>query len=153
MSLDVYLIHPSTATPPGGRIYVRRDGRTVEVTRAEWDEMYPGRVPVVVDVGADEDDGGGVIYEANITHNLGRMAAEVGLYEPLWRPGTLDATRAADIIERLRDGLARLVDERERLQEFNPSNGWGSYDVLVQFTVSYLAACERWPDAEIRADG
>jgi hypothetical protein len=26
------------------------------------------------------------VYNANITHNLGKMAEKAGLYETLWRP-------------------------------------------------------------------
>jgi hypothetical protein len=149
MSLDVYLMMPedSEATENVGRIFVRRGGATVEVTRDEWDEMYPEREPVVATV----ELSGGEVYEANITHNMGRMAGECGqLYEALWRPEEIEATRAADLIAPLRDGLAILVSDHDRLQEFNPANGWGNYDLLVEFTANYLAACERWPEAEVR---
>lgn len=129
----------------GPRIYVRRDGQTVEVTRAEWDEMYPGREPAVV-VAAD----GGCVYDANITHNMGRMASECGpLYAALWRPDEQGWTHARDLIEPLRDGLAILQSDRDRLEAFNPENGWGNYDTLLRFTTGYLAACEQWPDAEV----
>lgn len=147
MSLDVYLMMPGGREQPPKRIYVRRDGQTVEVTREEWNELYPGREPVVV----KPPDESGEVYWANITHNMGRMAGEVGLYEPLWRPDELGITKAGQLVELLRDGLARLVDEEERLQAFNPSNGWGNYELLVRFTAEYLAACERWPEAEVEA--
>jgi hypothetical protein len=147
LSLDVTLVHASAEPRNGSGIYVRRDGQTVEVTRDEWDAMYPGREPVVAVV---DDWNEGWVYDANITHNLGKMAGEVGLYEPLWRPEEIGASRAGELVAPLRDGLARLVDERDRLQEFNPSNGWGDYDGLVRFTADYLAACERWPEAEVR---
>lgn len=151
MSLDVYLTVPNEQKPvPGERIFIRREGQTVEVTRAEWDELYPAREPVVMTT-HDDDDCWGSVFEANITHNMGRMAGECGpLYEALWRPEELGATRAAQLIEPLRDGLAILQSDFDRLQEFNPKNGWGNYDVLVRFTLGYLLACEKWPDAEIR---
>ena len=31
----------------GSGIFVRRGGATVEITRAEWDQMHPGREPVL----------------------------------------------------------------------------------------------------------
>lgn len=148
MSLDVYLRVPGSQPTLGGRIYVRRDGQTVEVTRDEWNEMYPDREPVVV--ADDLDDGHCYVYDGNITHNLGRMARECGqLYEALWRPDEQGWTHARDLIEPLRDGLAILQSDYDRLQEFNPANGWGDYDGLLRFTAGYLAACERWPDAEV----
>lgn len=149
MSLDVYLRIPGAMPALGERIYVRRDGQTVEVTRDEWAEMYPDHEPVVV-VDDPMDDGYFYVYDANITHNLGRMAGECGrLYEALWRPDEQGWTHARDLIEPLRDGLAILQSDYDRLKELNPSNGWGSYDGLVRFTAGYLAACERWPDAEV----
>lgn len=152
VSLDVYLrVRTGSDTAPlGERIFVRRDGQTVEVTRAEWDEMYPDREPVVLAAVEDEDDGYTTVFDANITHNMGRMARECGdLYAALWRPDEKGWTHARDLIGPLRDGLAILQTDFDRLQEFNPANGWGNYDGLVRFTAGYLAACERWPDAEV----
>lgn len=151
MSLDVYLSHPEAENrSTGERIFLRRDGQTVEITRGEWDELYPEREPYVMTVDPD-DDWPSYVYEANITHNMGRMARECGqLYEALWRPDEQGWTHGRDLIDPLRDGLAILHSDHARLQEFNPENGWGDYDGLVRFTVGYLAACERWPDAEVR---
>lgn len=148
MSLDVYLTLPGEPVPTAAseRIFVRRDGATVEVTRAEWDEMQPGREPVAV---LDEMDGREV-FDANITHNMGRMAKECGLYEPLWRPDEIGVERAEQLIAPLASGLAVLLNEYDRLQEFNPENGWGDYDLLVRFTQNYLGACQEWPEAEVR---
>lgn len=149
MSLDVYLrlnFARVRDAEPAERIFVRRDGATVEVTRGEWDEMNPGRAPVVI---ADDTMERREVFTANITHNMGAMAAECGLYDPLWCPEENNLTRAAQLVEPLRAGLTSLRDDRARLQEFNPENGWGNYDLLVRFTENYLAACEQWPDAEV----
>jgi len=155
VSLDVYLRVPGERNAnQGDRIYVRRDGATVEITRDEWDEMYPGRAPVVVT--ADPlDDGYSYVYDANITHNLGKMAAAVAvegnlrLYDVLWRPDEHGLTHARDLIVPLRDGLAELQSDPDSYREYNPANGWGDYDGLVRFVVGYLTAVERWPDAEV----
>jgi hypothetical protein len=121
VSLDVTLRIPGSRRVPQERIFIRDDGGTREVSRAEWDEMHPGREPVSV-----WDDGeGSTIYSANITHNLGRMASAVDLYKPLWRPEEIGITHARDLIEPLRTGLARLGEERDDLQQYNPPNGWG----------------------------
>lgn len=148
MSLDVYLKLPGVAVKraPTERIFVRRGGATVEVTQAEWREENPGREAVMMLDEIDER----YVYDANITHNMGRMARECGLYEPMWEAQDKGLTHASQLIEPLREGLARLIAEKDRLQEFNPANGWGDYDGLVRFTENYLAACEEWPDAEVR---
>jgi len=148
MSLDVYLTIKDGAYAPrrSERIFIRRDGGMVEVTRAEWDEMHLGVEPVAV---VEEMDGREV-YSANITHNLTGMAREAGLYEPLWCPEEIGAKEAGDLVAPLASGLDSLLTDHERLQQFNPPNGWGDYDGLVRFTENYLAACQMWPDAEVR---
>jgi hypothetical protein len=89
------------------------------------------------------------VYWRNITHNLNRMADEAGIYKHLWRPDEIGVSRAGDLIQPLRDGLAVLESDPERFKQFNPANGWGSYEGLVDFVREYLAACEANPDAEI----
>ena len=90
------------------------------------------------------------VFERNITHNLARMADAAGLYTPLWRPELLQATKASELIGPIESGLATLKADRARFKEYEPENGWGSYDGLVRFAESYLAACREYPDAQIR---
>ena len=89
------------------------------------------------------------VYWANITHNLNTMAKEAGLYEVLWRPDEIGLTKASELIETMEKGLALLRADPERFKAFNPSNGWGSYEGLVEFVEKYLDACKANPDAEI----
>lgn len=89
------------------------------------------------------------VFWRNITHNLGRMAMEAGIYQHLWRPDEIGVTKAAQLIEPLRAGLAALRAEPERFSALNPVNGWGSYDGLCKFVSDYLAACEENPDADV----
>lgn len=89
------------------------------------------------------------VYDANITHNLGKMADEAGIYELLWRPEELNITLAGELITRLNDGLIWLKSEPERFKVFNPENGWGDYEGLVKFVEAYLQACKENPDATI----
>ncbi len=144
MSLDVTLTIPGRKVEAGSGIFVREYGANKEITRAEWDRRFPGREPYTATV---EDDG--EVYSANITHNLNGMAAEAGIYEPLWRPDEIGITKAAQLIEPLRAGLSLLRATPERFKAFNPSNGWGDYYGLVEFVSSYLRACEEYPDAEV----
>lgn len=89
------------------------------------------------------------VFDANLTHNLGRMAAEAGIYVALWRPEDIPASTAGQLVPLLRDGLATLLREPERFTALNPENGWGSYEGLVRVATEYLAACEANPDAEV----
>jgi len=89
------------------------------------------------------------VYSANITHNLGKMAAEAGIYQALWRPEEKGYYTAKDLIEPLTKGLALLTSEPERFKTFNSPNGWGMYDNFVPFVAKYLEACVAYPDAII----
>lgn len=95
------------------------------------------------------------VWQYNITHNLGKMAAEVKLsngmtlYEVLWRPEEKGLYFARDISEMLDEGLNILLAEPERFKQFDPANGWGSYEGLEKFVYKYRNACWDNPDAEI----
>jgi hypothetical protein len=147
MSLDVYLeVDEAKPLMPRRTIYVREGGQTKEITRAEWDRRYPDREPVMAEVSGEAQ----VVYTANITHNLNKMAEEAGIYKPLWRPDEVGIDKAKQLIRPLRKGLTRLKRDPERFRAFNPQNGWGSYAALVSFVDNYLEACKTYPDARVR---
>lgn len=89
------------------------------------------------------------VFDANITHNLGKMAGEAGIYMILWRPEELGLTKADEIIRPLEDGLEKLKSDPDHYKQFNPENGWGDYDILVRSVETILNACKENPDAEI----
>jgi len=89
------------------------------------------------------------VYGANITHNLGKMADEAGIYKHLWRPDEIGVTKAEQLIEPLRAGLALLKSDPKRFRKFDDENGWGLYTNFVPFVEKYLQACEEYPDAEV----
>lgn len=149
MSLDVHLEadFPPTVPNDGSGIFIRRNGQTVEMTRAEWDRAFPGQEPVVVMAEANVNC---TVYSANITHNLNKMADAAGIYRHLWRPEELGITKAKELIEPLHNGLEKLKEDPARFDQLNPSNGWGTYAGLVSFVENYLAACIKHPEAIIR---
>ena len=89
------------------------------------------------------------VFSSNITHNLGNMAKEAGIYEALWRPEEIGITKAAQLIEPLWVGLALLKFDPARFRKFNAPNGWGMYKNFVPFVEEYLEACKANPDAEV----
>lgn len=71
------------------------------------------------------DPSGTVLYEANITHNLNKMAAEAGIYECLWRPDEHGITHARQIIdpdEATSPGVQPGVERSSRNGLFNLSS-------------------------------
>jgi len=95
-------------------------------------------------------DRGDEIYEDNITHNLGKMAAEAGLYKALWRPDENGITTAQQVADAIEPGLADLKARPEHYEQFNPENGWGTYGTLVRFTQDYLKVCREYPEAIVK---
>jgi hypothetical protein len=89
------------------------------------------------------------VFDANITHNLNKMAEAAGIYKHLWRPDELGITKAKELIAPLTNGLGDLKSRPEAFKQYNPENGWGDYEGLVNFVSEYLAACEANPEAEI----
>lgn len=110
------------------------------------------------------------LYDANITHNLGEMASEAGIYEALWRPHRLDPNYneewddtekeyefedntdvfAHQITPVIEIGLALLKDSPEHYTQFDSPNGWGLYVHFVPFVEKYLAALREYPKAIVR---
>ncbi len=90
------------------------------------------------------------LYDSRITHNLGPMARDAGIYQHLWRPEEIGITKAYQLIEPLRGGIALLKSDPPRFEKFNAPNGWGNYGELVSWVEQYLNACEKYTDADVR---
>ena len=101
------------------------------------------------------------VYEANITHNLGKMAGkvtcfilqkreekpkEITLYDILWHGSGQSAKVISPMLE---VGITELKENREIYEEYNPENGWGSYEALVLFTTLLLEACKEFPETTL----
>ena len=149
MSLDVYLYDGNShSKADSAEIWIREGGRNIQLSRTEWNERYPDREPIAIN--QKDDDEEEATFHANITHNLGRMASEAGIYKYLWRPDENEIERAHQLIEPLQEGLTRLNADPHHFKTFNPENGWGDYKGLVEFVSEYLSACIESPDAEVR---
>ena len=145
MSLDVYLIAETPVSRAGSGIFVRENGSTKEITSEEWNRRNPDREPVVVNREEMTDR----VFHANITHNLGKMANEAGIYQALWKPEEIGITHASQLIEPLKIGLSQLERFPDHFKQFNPENGWGDYEGLADFVCEYLEACLKYPEARI----
>jgi hypothetical protein len=89
------------------------------------------------------------VYWANVTHNLTKMASEAGIYEAVWRPEELNVEFAEDLIPYVEDGLKALKSDTNYYKQFNPKNGWGNYEILLEFLEEYLKALKKYPKARI----
>lgn len=96
-------------------------------------------------------------YFINITHNLNIMAEHVpilntNLYEVLWHGDELPnpIVKGKQFDEYLYDGISFLIKKKKYLMQYNPENGWGNYDSLLQFTKDCLALSIQHPNADVR---
>lgn len=147
MSLDIYLVEPTEIPGDSVSIYIRDNGEIRRLTEEEWQEKFPEYEPVFI----FDLDGENTVFEANITHNLGAMAAAAGLYDALWRPQeALGADFAEDLIDPLAKGIAELISNSTYFVEnYSPENGWGSYENLLKLVCDYHYACIKHPQAKI----
>lgn len=83
------------------------------------------------DVWAEIDTGGDyparVTRSFNYTHNCNRMLGAVGID---W--DELTGKPMAEVCERLKLGIDRLKQHPETFKAWNPPNGWGDYDSLLE---------------------
>lgn len=90
-------------------------------------------------------------WNGNITHNLGEMAKHIPinyngtltkLYYVCWRTEEIGIKTVGDILPLLIQGLHYMIDHRKELEQYNPPNGWGTYNGFMKFLLNYKQACE-----------
>lgn len=133
MSLDVYL-------NKGVDVFDRDIQQYRTLTIEEWVKAFPT-------LSMPE---GPMVFQRNITHNLGLMAEAAGVYKALWRPEEIDCTYAGQLIPILKEGLRKLKVDPIKYKAMNPHNGWGDYEGLMEFVKTYLNACREYPEATIK---
>jgi hypothetical protein len=90
-------------------------------------------------------------FDANITHNLRAMAKEANICDVVWEPENYGITKASDLIAPLRQAIDLMRSDPPRFEKHNSPNGWGLYKNFLPWLEKYLAACEEYPDARVRA--
>lgn len=108
------------------------------------------RIPATFEGFDDEYEGEPTheeVFTKNITHNCSKMMrATHTLHSALYDS---DGVEAKSIIVELSLGLLELATNQEEIKKLEPTNGWGSYEGLVDFTCEVLAACVKNPHAII----
>ena len=97
-------------------------------------------------------------WHGNITHNLCRMAEDCmsfdeydqcyNLYDLLWRDtqAPFEGNYINVYIAHLAYCLYVLKNDPEYFKQFNPPNGWGTYEQLCQFTEDFIKALITMPE-------
>ena len=153
MSLDLYIESKTPILHRGTGVYIRENGETKELkTKEEVLTHFPETNPDDIKETSYEDD---EYFHMNITHNLTEMASNcqvegkckpldnskmVSLYDLLWHPkdNLGIETPTMNYIGDLVSCYQKLVKNPDMFKQFNPSNGWGSYEGLVKNTKRYI---------------
>ena len=152
MSLDIYIISPTPIKKKSTGIWVRDNGKTRELSKAEAQEKYPDADIQEIEIETNE------FWHGNITHNLGKMAENClsldeesqrySLYNLLWRDTQVPFTGnyLNVYIAHLAYCLYVLRNNPDYFKQFNPPNGWGTYEQLVEFVRSFIRALIDMPE-------
>lgn len=87
-----------------------------------------------------------------ITHNLNKLVDECGkivgkdYYELVWRPDECLGVDNGEVpvpyvLGRLPALIADLIEHEDELKQHLPSNGWGTFEDLIDFLCDYLKDC------------
>lgn len=88
------------------------------------------------------------VYDANITHNLSKMAFEAGIYDAIW--GVSDGqTTCTQVSEMLAKGILDIKQRPEYYRQFSAQNGWGTYEQFIPWLEKLLEAYIKYPNATI----
>lgn len=104
-----------------------------------------------LDISLTDKETGREVYNTNITHNMGRMASEAGIYKAIWDPEGECIFRAAGVWGDAKEGFADLITRPNHYKQFNPPNGWGDYDSFCEWLIDYMRACREYPNAKVEA--
>ena len=145
MSLDIYIISPIPIKRKSTGIWVRKDGKTVELTKQEAQERFPDAEINEIEIETTK------FWHGNITHNLATMASvclswgDYTLYDLLWRDEQSPSDKWA-YISHLAYCLYVLKNDPEHFKQLNPPNGWGTYEQLCKFVEDFIKALTDMPE-------
>lgn len=162
MSLDLYIESKTPITHRSTGVFIREHGVTRALeTKKEVLEHFPHANPDEIVENVYEDN---IYFHINITHNLAKMAKECqpvtycsnglhhpmqySLYQLLWHPEQIGTINPSEEYEdNVIQCYKRLLEEPDFFKKYNPENGWGSYDQLLEGTRNFMLALENIKDA------
>jgi len=90
------------------------------------------------------------VCEANITHNMTKMAGALGVYEALWHPEVMvDINKASDLLPIVEAALQEILMSPGKYKKYESVNGWGTTDWMTGFLDKVVKGCKEFPDAKI----
>lgn len=87
-----------------------------------------------------------IVVSKNITHNLGQMWKEAGIYDALYMS---EGKKAEEILPVLKEGLNKMIDDPIKYKAFDAPNGWGEYRDALPWLTELIAEIREYPDGII----
>ncbi len=129
--------------PGAGKIFVRREGKTVEISEDEWRVKMGHIEPIRVMDEADWD----IVWRGEFKDEWKELAREAGLEQGLWEPYRMGFLQAFEIKLVLMTGVHSLYQKVNNQQEGFPDE---DYFDLVNMVEKYIRAGLKHPQARIR---
>lgn len=84
------------------------------------------------------------VHDSNHTSNTWRMWVEAGC-----DLAEFNGRQAQELERSLGPAVYDMQMRPSHYSQWNPENGWGSYDTTYKWLSKVLDACQRWPNAVV----
>jgi len=88
------------------------------------------------------------IWDDNITYNLSAMARECGLWHVMFNP-EIAGMKIGRLLPQLETAINQLENDPDFYKDFNPKNGWGTYEDLLKTAKEFLEIVKEYPETTI----
>ena len=88
--------------------------------------------------------GGGVVFEQNITYNVGTMIRRAGIH-----PQVLNGMKVSEAYAIVRNGLLVMEGNKTYFEQFDADNGWGTYATTITAVRAIYKAMDTGNDDDI----
>ncbi|HAU86055.1 MAG TPA: hypothetical protein DCW90_11335 [Lachnospiraceae bacterium] len=171
MSLDLYIESKTPVLHRGTGVYIRENGETRELTtKQEVLTYFPDINPEEISETSYESND---YFHMNLTHNLTEMASQcriigtcnedsdsgvVTLHDLLWHPEDRlhIITPNMDYLQDVMACYRKLLENPDFFKQYNPDNGWGTFEQLLKKTKLYanalMSVSDNFENYTIRAD-
>jgi len=76
---------------------------------------------------------------------------DITLYEIMWRPEEVGIYDGGTLLPHLQRALDYMLPREGELKEYNPDNGWGTYEGLLKAVRDMGQHCAMFPHASLRS--
>ena len=87
-----------------------------------------------------------VVFDTNMTHNVSVFWRTAGCYDAIYNS---DGMKASEVVPFLKRGYDTMVASPDTYRSMNPKNGWGNYDICIEWLGEIITACDQYPNSII----